>query len=140
MKQLLSLIILTLLYSPVWADEYIDEENNPKKTIFDIQAQEKKASFDAMVDEARNYSILNNKLFENDKIRIYNNTLYEYDASGSKLMTNNIENLMQKDLKLSLGYGMEFKISKDRKVGYEYVSDFPYNRGQLIRIFWSKRF
>lgn len=31
---------------------------------------------------------------------------------------------------------MTYKINADHKIGYEYISSFPYDRGQLIRIFW----
>ncbi len=44
------------------------------------------------------------------------------------------------DFAVSFGYGMEFKLDPVNKVGYEYVSSFPYDRGQMVRFFWSKRF
>ncbi|MEG0915010.1 MAG: hypothetical protein RSG57_04585 [Christensenellaceae bacterium] len=36
------------------------------------------------------------------------------------------------------GYGIEIKVNKRNKVGYEYLSNFPYDRGQLIRFFWVR--
>ena len=140
MKKYIFLIILSLIYSNVWADEFLDEENFDKPTIFDIQAKEEKEQFDALVEETRDYSVMNNKLYENDKIKIYNNTLYEYSPLDQKMDTIQMMPSIANELKFSIGYGMEYKIDQYRKVGYEYVSNFPYDRGQMIRFFWSKDF
>ncbi|OTG87555.1 hypothetical protein B9T31_03375 [Acinetobacter sp. ANC 4558] len=139
MKKYLILWIFILINSTVWADEYVDEENFDRPTIFEIQANEKKEKLDALAEEAREYSTISNKWYENDKIRIYNNTLYELDAENFKAGGMS-EPTAIKDFKFSIGYGMEYKIDSERKIGYEYVSNFPYDRGQMLRFFWSKSF
>lgn len=140
MKKYIFLIILCFFNYLALADEYVDEENFAKPTIFDIQAKEEKEQFDALVEETQDYSVMNNKLYENDRIKIYNNTLYEFSPLDQKMDTTQIVPNIANDLKFSIGYGMEYKIDKYRKVGYEYVSNFPYDRGQMIRFFWSKDF
>lgn len=121
-------------------DEFLDEEKFERETIFDIEAKESQEQFEKFKEQQRDYSVWNQKLYENDYLRIYNHSLYQFDDAKNKMMAGQNENSNLQDLKLSFGYGMEFKLDKAHSVGYEYVSNFPYDRGQLIRIFWSKRF
>ena len=140
MKKYLILMMFCSVNFPSFADEYVDEENFEKPTVFDIEAQENKEHFDALIDETRDYNVMNNKWYENDKIKIYNHSLYEFDSADRKVTTGQEEPKGSKDLNFSIGYGMEYKIDPYRKVGYEYISNYPYDRGQMIRFFWSKDF
>ena len=140
MKKYLLFIIFFFASSIAFSDEYTDEEKFQKPTIFEIQAKEKQARLDTLAEEARDYSVMNNKWYENDKIKIYNHSLYEFDPADHKMEFHQAEPSITKDLKFSIGYGMEYKIDQYRKVGYEYVSNYPYDRGQMIRFFWSKDF
>lgn len=84
------------------------------------------------------YSILSNPFYENDRIRIFNYTAYNVQQLKTSLINPNSNSASVNELYLSFGYGMEFKINALNKVGYEYISSFPYDRGQLIRLFWIR--
>lgn len=35
---------------------------------------------------------------------------------------------------------MVYQLNKNNRIGYEYLSSFPFDRGQLIRLFWLRIF
>lgn len=90
-------------------------------------------------DEVKNYNILQNQFYKNERIRIFNHTAFNSNDFKNKLGSGefNVDGLQA--LTISFGYGMEFKINNRNRIGYEYLSSFPYNRGQLIRIFWLRK-
>jgi hypothetical protein len=116
-------------------DEIVEPE-----PLFEIQAREQKELAEKFEEEQRNYNILNHDFYENEVVRIYNNTAYQFDNAENKLMSGESDNLGFQNFAISFGYGMEFKLDKIHKVGYEYVSNFPYDRGQIIRLFWLRSF
>ena len=140
MKRYLILVILLLANMKLLADEEIKNENNDKETLFEIQQKEEKQKIEQYEIEQRNYEILNHDFYENEKIRVYNNTIYQFENTENKMMSDQADILGLQDFAISFGYGTEFKLDDVNKVGYEYVSSFPYDRGQIIRLFWSKRF
>ena len=89
-----------------------------------------------MVEESR----LDNAFYEDRDIRIYNNTLYSMDELSNKYRQAQASQVTMSDLSISLGYGMAFNLNKNQSVGYEYISSFPHDRGQSIRLFWKITF
>lgn len=88
--------------------------------------------------ELTDYSILSNQFYENDRIRIFNYTAYNVQQLKTSLINPNSNSSSANELYLSFGYGIEFKINALNRVGYEYISTFPYDRGQFIRLFWIR--
>lgn len=88
--------------------------------------------------ETTNYSILSHKFYENDRVKIFNYTAYNIQQLKNTLLNPSNENISENELFLSFGYGLEFKINDLNKIGYEYISSFPYDRGQLFRLFWVR--
>lgn len=86
-------------------------------------------------EEEKDYTVLNNDFYENEYIRVFNYTAYNSDNFSNKLGTGEF-NADLDALSISFGYGIEIKINKRNKLGYEYLSNFPYDRGQLIRLYW----
>ncbi|MDY6449793.1 hypothetical protein SKM51_05525 [Acinetobacter faecalis] len=140
MKKYLILFLLSC-YSFVLnaAEENIKVEET-KETIFEAQEKEKKENLEKYDEEQRDYSFINNNFYEDDVVRVYNNTAYSFDGAQNKFMSGQTYDVGVDDFAVSFGYGMEFKLDLVNKVGYEYVSSFPYDRGQMVRFFWSKRF
>ncbi|MDY6481922.1 hypothetical protein SKM54_05615 [Acinetobacter faecalis] len=140
MKKYLILFLLSC-YSFVLnaAEENIKVEET-KETIFEAQEKEKKENLEKYDEEQRDYSFINNNFYEDDVVRVYNNTAYSFDGAQNKFMSGQTYDVGVDDFAVSFGYGMEFKLDPVNKVGYEYVSSFPYDRGQMVRFFWSKRF
>ncbi|MDY6456901.1 hypothetical protein [Acinetobacter faecalis] len=140
MKKYLILFLLSC-YSFVLnaAEENIKVEET-KETIFEAQEKEKKENLEKYDEEQRDYSFINNNFYEDDVVRVYNNTAYSFDGAQNKFMSGQTYDVGVDDFAVSFGYGMEFKLDLVNKVGYEYVSSFPYDRGQMVRFFWFKRF
>ena len=140
MKKYLILFLLSC-YSFVLnaAEEKIKVEET-KETIFEVQEKEKKENLEKYDEVQRDYSFINNNFYEDDVVRVYNNTAYSFDGAQNKFMSGQTYDVGVDDFAVSFGYGMEFKLDPINKVGYEYVSSFPYDRGQMVRFFWSKRF
>ncbi len=140
MKKYLILFLLSC-YSFVLnaAEENIKVEET-KETIFEAQEKEKKENLEKYDEKQRDYSFINNNFYEDDVVRVYNNTAYSFDGAQNKFMSGQTYDVGVDDFAVSFGYGMEFKLDLVNKVGYEYVSSFPYDRGQMVRFFWSKRF
>lgn len=85
-----------------------------------------------------NYSILKNRFYENERIRVFNYSAYSVQQLKTSLL-NPVSTPMDADnFYISFGYGIEFKVDKFNKIGYEYISSFPYDRGQLLRFFWVR--
>ena len=85
--------------------------------------------------EKTDYSILHNLFFQDDRWRVYNYTAYQNNQFYQKMLTGDTSNLSLDDFSISLGYGMVYQLNKNNRIGYEYLSSFPFDRGQLIRLF-----
>ncbi|WP_345892615.1 hypothetical protein [Acinetobacter pittii] len=86
-------------------------------------------------DEVNNYNVLKNEFYSNERWVIYNYTAYDtgqLQNKNSNGLTNHID---IQDLSISVGYGVNYSVNPRLKIGYEYISSFPYDRGQLIRFF-----
>lgn len=90
--------------------------------------------------ERTDYSILHNLFFQDDRWRVYNYTAYQTNQFNQKMLTGDTSNLSLDDFSISLGYGMVYQLNKNNRIGYEYLSSFPFDRGQLIRLFWLRIF
>lgn len=97
--------------------------------------------FDAAYPQIKtDYSILHNLFFQDDRWRVYNYTAYQTNQFNQKMLTGDTSNLSLDDFSISLGYGMVYQLNKNNRIGYEYLSSFPFDRGQLIRLFWLRIF
>jgi hypothetical protein len=90
--------------------------------------------------EKTDYSILHNLFFQDDRWRVYNYTAYQTNQFNQKILTGDTSNLSLDDFSISFGYGMVYQLNKNNRIGYEYLSSFPFDRGQLIRLFWLRIF
>ena len=90
--------------------------------------------------EKTDYSILHNLFFQDDRWRVYNYTAYQTNQFNQKILTGDTSNLSLGDFSISLGYGMVYQLNKNNRIGYEYLSSFPFDRGQLVRFFWLRIF
>lgn len=102
--------------------------------------QEQKHLAEQHDQEENNYKVLKNLFYANERISIYNYTVYNMDDLKSKMIKGAPDAVGLHDLSISFGYGMSYRLKDDTKLGYEYVSNFPYDRGQLIRFFWIRSF
>ena len=84
------------------------------------------------------YSILSNKFYENEQVRIFNYSAYNVQQLKNSLINPAVANGTSNEFYISFGYGVEFKINQYNRIGYEYLSSFPYDRGQIIRIFFVR--
>ncbi|WP_228704595.1 hypothetical protein [Acinetobacter piscicola] len=112
--------------------------NDQQSNTFFEQATEQKKLAEEHDQEVMDYSILTNGFYENDRIRIYNYTAYNTQQLKNTLLNPTNSNTSGTELTISFGYGMEFKINTLNKIGYEYISSFPYDRGQLLRLYWLR--
>ena len=85
-----------------------------------------------------NYSILKNRFYENERIRVFNYSAYSVQQLKTSLLNPASTPMDADNFYISFGYGIEFKVDKFNKIGYEYISSFPYDRGQLFRFFWVR--
>ena len=85
-----------------------------------------------------NYSILKNRFYENERIRVFNYSAYRVQQLKTSLLNPASTPMDADNFYISFGYGIEFKVDKFNKIGYEYISSFPYDRGQLLRFFWVR--
>lgn len=106
----------------------------------DVDFLEKKKRYVGEDQPVEEHSILDNDFYQDEGFRFYNNTQYSFDEVKSKYMQAQANQVTLADLSISLGYGMEFSLSRSQSIGYEYISSFPHDRGQSIRIFWKKTF
>ncbi|MCU4492086.1 hypothetical protein KTI63_06310 [Acinetobacter guillouiae] len=114
------------------------EMSTERNDIFFEQDQLQKKLAEQHEHELADYSILTNKFYENERIRVFNYTAYNVQQLKTSLLNPSNDNPASSELYLSFGYGIEFKINALNKVGYEYISSFPYDRGQLLRLFWIR--
>ena len=112
--------------------------NDTQESSFFDQATEQKKLAEAHDKEVNDYSILNNGFYENDRVRVFNYTAYNVQQLKNTLLNPTNSNTSGNELVLSFGYGMELKINHLNKIGYEYISNFPYDRGQLLRLYWLR--
>ena len=83
-----------------------------------------------------NYDVLHNLFFQNERWHIYNYTAYQTNQFNHKMLTGDTSNLSLDDFSISLGYSVVYQLNTTNRMGYEYLSSFPFDRGQLIRLFW----
>ncbi len=87
------------------------------------------------------YSILNHKFYENESIRIFNYTAYNVQSIKNTFTATHEQQQVsasESGLGISFGYGIEIKLNSLNRIGYEYLSTFPYDRGQMLRIYWNR--
>lgn len=85
--------------------------------------------------EVNNYNVLKNEFYSNERWVIYNYTAYDTGQLQNKNINGLTNHLNIQDLYISVGYGVNYSVNPRLKIGYEYISSFPYDRGQLIRFF-----
>ena len=110
---------------------FFTEVNDDTEEMFDSACPQQ---------EKTDYSILHNLFFQDDRWRVYNYTAYQTNQFNQKMLTGDTSNLSLGDFSISLGYGMVYQLNKNNRIGYEYLSSFPFDRGQLIRLFWLRIF
>lgn len=86
-------------------------------------------------DEVNNYNVLKNEFYSNERWVIYNYTAYNTGQLQNKNSNGLTNHINIQDLSISVGYGVNYSVNPRLKIGYEYISSFPYDRGQLIRFF-----
>ena len=86
-------------------------------------------------DEVNNYNVLKNEFYSNERWAIYNYTAYDTGQLQNKNSNGLTNHINIQDLSISVGYGVNYSVNPRLKIGYEYISSFPYDRGQLIRFF-----
>ncbi|MFW1920978.1 hypothetical protein [Acinetobacter geminorum] len=86
-------------------------------------------------DEVNNYNVLKNEFYSNERWVIYNYTAYDTGQLQNKNSNGFTNHINIQDLSISVGYGVNYSVNPRLKIGYEYISSFPYDRGQLIRFF-----
>ncbi len=91
-------------------------------------------------EEQQRFSLLQHNILSNAHFRLYNNSAYQLNAVQQKWQHGQAMHVDWEDFALSLGYGMQFFLDPRASVGYEYLSNFPYDRGQMIRIFYDYQF
>ena len=84
--------------------------------------------------------MLHNLFFQDDRWQVYNYTAYQTNQFSHKMLTGDTSNLSLDDFSISLGYGIVYQLNQNNRLGYEYLSSFPFDRGQLIRLFWLRIF
>lgn len=102
--------------------------------------QEQKELAEKYEKQKQRYSLLQHKIFENDRIRIFNNTAFGAENLKNDIRAGHYDFNNLDQLEITMGYGIEFILDQENIVGYEYLSSFPYDRGQILRIFWNKKF
>lgn len=97
--------------------------------------------FDAAYPQMKtSYSVLQNSFFRDERWKVYNYTAYKTNQFNHKMLSGDTSNLSLDDFSISLGYGIIYQLNATNRVGYEYLSSFPFDRGQLIRFFWLRIF
>ncbi|QXB48231.1 hypothetical protein [Acinetobacter seifertii] len=86
-------------------------------------------------DEVNNYNVLKNEFYSNERWVIYNYTAYDTGQLQNKNSNGLTNHINIQDLSISVGYGVNYSVNPRLKIGYEYISSFPYDRGQFIRFF-----
>lgn len=158
-KSISYLVILLFLSSIqyIYADQFLNE-NDPlpfndemqskleqiEPPIDFILSEEHLSDFqklDIHYDQHKNdYSVLNHAIYEGKRFRLFNYSAYDGDQLKAVLQSQHEGSNGLNSLAISFGYGLEFLVNQRNKIGYEYLSSFPYNRGELIRFFWVSVF
>lgn len=110
----------------------VDSDMDLNKTQTEIAEKNEK--------EYARFSVLNHQIFNNDKIRIFNFTAFDDHDLKNKLNIGHFSFSELNSIQITFGYGIEYLYEKGKAVGYEYLSAFPYDRGQLIRIYWNQSY
>lgn len=100
--------------------------------------QEQKKLAEEHEQELKNYSVLSNQFYEDGRFKVFNYTAFTTDDFKNRVSAGQSIQQEVQGLNISVGYGMEFKINKTNTLGYEYLSSFPYDRGQMVRLYWVK--
>lgn len=100
--------------------------------------QEQKKLAEEHEQELKKYSVLSNQFYEDEYFKIFNYTAFTTDDFKNRVSAGQSVQQEVQGLNISVGYGMEFKINKNNRLGYEYLSSFPYDRGQMVRLYWVK--
>lgn len=128
---MLQIILTFLMSSTVYAIQ------DPQRIVFQFSEQPAKDILDINYDtQEKDYEVLNSSVYRNERIRIFSYTAYDSNQINTRLKSGNLDLESFGDLSISFGYGVEFRVNYLNKIGYEYLSTFPYDRGQLIRLFW----
>ncbi|TCM69849.1 hypothetical protein EC844_102116 [Acinetobacter calcoaceticus] len=126
--QLISSMVYASDAHVLQAEPYFDFNTVPEADILDI----------AYDRQDKDYSVMSNQLYGNERIRIFNYTAYDSSEINTRLKSGNFEPNQLSELSISFGYGIEFLVNPNNKIGYEFLSSFPYDRGQVIRFFWVR--
>ncbi|ENW94513.1 hypothetical protein F903_02726 [Acinetobacter sp. NIPH 298] len=131
-KHILLFSFLMVLSVGTYANDYdfFAEINDDAEHMFDSAYPQRQAD----------YSVLHNQFFQDERWRVYNYTAYQTNQFNQKMLTGDTTNLSLDDFSISLGYGIVYQLNQSNRIGYEYLSSFPYDRGQLIRFFWLSIF
>lgn len=123
--------------------ENLEENSSPidhqEKIYFEEDDTNKHAYMGEDQPEA-SVSIISNDFYQNDRLRFYNQTRYDISDLKNKYLQDGLAQLSLSDISFSLGYGMEYKFTTTHSIGYEYISSFPSNNTQSIRVFWKRIF
>lgn len=132
---LFNILLVFCLCRTAYADEVVSVETD---VIFDFNSGPIEDILDIAYDtQEKDYSVLNSPVYRNDRIRIFSYTAYDMNEMNTRLKSGNLDlESLSGSLYISFGYGIELRLNDLNKIGYEYLSTFPYDRGQLIRVFW----
>ncbi|AWL28287.1 hypothetical protein DJ533_06740 [Acinetobacter defluvii] len=133
---------------PFFKYDFFKHLKQKKKQITDTETaieiasadlnQEQKKLAEEHEQELKNYSVLSNQFYEDGHFKVFNYTAFTTDDFKSRVSAGQSIQQEVQGLNISVGYGMEFKINKTNTLGYEYLSSFPYDRGQMVRLYWVK--
>ncbi|WP_119054955.1 hypothetical protein [Acinetobacter colistiniresistens] len=131
-KYIFLFALLSSLSTWSYADDYnfFAEDHDDTEEMFD-------SAYPQMKTE---YSVLHNQFFQNERWRVYNYTAYQTNHFNHKMLTGDTSSHSLDDFSISVGYGMMYQLNQTNRIGYEYLSSFPFDRGQLIRFFWLRIF
>ena len=134
MQVLKSILYGLLLCCSCWASaqdyDFFVERDDDTEYLFD-------AAYPKITTD---YPVLHNLFFQDDRWQVYNYTAYQTNQFSHKMLTGDTSNLSLDDFSISLGYGIVYQLNQNNRLGYEYLSSFPFDRGQLIRLFWLRIF
>lgn len=130
---ILQLFIVIFMSSHVYAKALQD----PHRVVFKFSEKPPEDILDIDYDtQEKSYEVLNSSVYRNERIRIFSYTAYDSTQINNHLKSSNLDLETFGKLDISFGYGVELRVNNLNKIGYEYLSTFPYDRGQLIRVFW----
>lgn len=118
-------------------NQQIDIEKAIEIANEDLNQEQKKLA-EEHEQELKNYSVLSNQIYADERFKLFNYTAFTSDDFKNRISAGQSIHQEVQGLNISMGYGMEFKLNKNNTLGYEYLSSFPYDRGQMVRIYWTK--